>query len=454
MDVTPTLDNPVSVSARELHEVLLIAHAAGNLAQRRFIDALRTLHESRLYQSLGFSSIAAYSDATFHYGRSQTLDFLRVSRALLKLPRIATAFAIGEVCYSIVSGITQVASSASEAEWLTLARKENQKAIALHVKHARATRSDHPRRGGFGLPGQPVKIAFELSPSEHAVLLATLERVAKEMSEGLAGKTPDAKTALLYLCDRVLKTDLAGRQEREKSPFAVVHHRCPSCLVAAVETEAGRVEVDQASISRMELSAEVIEIAEELPAMQPEPVAIDRPNTPQIRFEVRLRDGGRCSNPFCRRDVGAEGHCHHIQFRSEGGRTTLSNERLVCRLCHGLIHVGALVISGDPIRGLEWRVACADLTRSVRAELERFAKMPAPSGIPDTSPMPQASEAPVSEVPAAMATTVIRALEVLQWPTLKARDLAARAWERLRSAGCAPAAIDTAALVHEACRIG
>ena len=56
---------------------------------------------------------------------------------------------------SLLSWLTQVASSGSEEEWLALAREENQKAIALHVKHARDTKSDRPRRGGFGLPGQP-----------------------------------------------------------------------------------------------------------------------------------------------------------------------------------------------------------------------------------------------------------------------------------------------------------
>ena len=77
MDLTTTLDNPGSISAKELHDVLLTAHAAGNLSQKRFIDALRTLQESRLYQSLGFSSITAYADAVFHYGRSRSASCCR-----------------------------------------------------------------------------------------------------------------------------------------------------------------------------------------------------------------------------------------------------------------------------------------------------------------------------------------------------------------------------------------
>ena len=56
---TPALDSPSSISAAELHEILLTTHASGNLARRRFIDALRALHESRLYLERYFSSRSA-----------------------------------------------------------------------------------------------------------------------------------------------------------------------------------------------------------------------------------------------------------------------------------------------------------------------------------------------------------------------------------------------------------
>ena len=100
---THSLDNPPSISAEELHEILLVAHSAGNTARRRFIDALRAMQESRLYRQLGFPSLAAYADATFHYARTQVFEFLRVSKALLDLPRIARAFELGELTWSLAS---------------------------------------------------------------------------------------------------------------------------------------------------------------------------------------------------------------------------------------------------------------------------------------------------------------------------------------------------------------
>ena len=80
-----------------IHEVLTLAHRAGNTARKRFIDALRALHDSRLHFELGFPSSVAYADAKFHLSRTQTLESIRVSRALLELPHLAGAFERGEV---------------------------------------------------------------------------------------------------------------------------------------------------------------------------------------------------------------------------------------------------------------------------------------------------------------------------------------------------------------------
>ena len=105
---TCSLDNPPNVSAEELHEILLLTHSTGNTARRRFIDSLRALSESRLYRQLGYPSIAAYADATFHFARTQVFEFLRVSKALVDLPRIAAAFERGEITWSLVAELTRV----------------------------------------------------------------------------------------------------------------------------------------------------------------------------------------------------------------------------------------------------------------------------------------------------------------------------------------------------------
>lgn len=88
-------------------------------------------------------------------------------------------------------------------------------------------------------------------------------------------------------------------------------------------------------------------------------IPVDRPNPASLTRRVRLRDGGRCRNPGCRRRE--ELHAHHIDHRSHGGRTIPANSVSVCARCHALIHAGLLEVSGDPFSRLSWRPRSANL---------------------------------------------------------------------------------------------
>ena len=131
-------------------------HAEYRTARRRFIDALRALHESRLYLQLGFPDIAAYADATFRYQRTQVYEFLRVSKALLALSRVASAFERGEISWSLVSELTRVSNAETEGEWLEYLGGRSVRAVLAELKDAQTKRRDRPRRDGYGLPGLPV----------------------------------------------------------------------------------------------------------------------------------------------------------------------------------------------------------------------------------------------------------------------------------------------------------
>jgi len=319
---SPELFNPPTLSAQELHELLLKLRAAGNTTHRRFIDALRAMEESKLYLQLGHPSLVAYADATFHYGRSQTYELVRVSKALGDLPRIAQAFERGELPFSLVARLTRVATGETESLWIEHCGKHPRAAVDLEIRDAERKGRKHPRKDGYGLPGLPVKVCFELSPEEHAVVSEALKKVSREMGEGLDRAQPEPKAALLYLCRRILETDPAqgvtdGRVENGSSPYTVVMHRCPDCQAAAVEKDAGRIEVSKDAADRICTESE----------------ERDRRSSPKLRREVFLRDGNRCANPFCRKDLTGAGHAHHITFWSKGGRTELSNLIAACVLC-------------------------------------------------------------------------------------------------------------------------
>jgi hypothetical protein len=84
----------------------------------------------------------------------------------------------------------------------------------------------------------------------------------------------------------------------------------------------------------------------------------DHPNTPSIVRKVLLRDGQVCANPMCGAKLGL--HAHHIQFRVNGGKTTLANETAICSRCHSLTHAGLLRTEGNPLTGLVWKPKCAE----------------------------------------------------------------------------------------------
>jgi len=84
------------------------------------------------------------------------------------------------------------------------------------------------------------------------------------------------------------------------------------------------------------------------------------------------RDGRVCSNPLCRRKLGLQ--AHHIEFRSKGGKTALSNETLVCDRCHRLLHKNLLSVpfqnEGNPREGLRWRTHGDEIHSSFEEDLK------------------------------------------------------------------------------------
>jgi hypothetical protein len=463
----PALDNPPSISAKELHELLLTAHAGGNVSRRRFIDALRALHESRLYLQLGFPDIVAYADATFRIQRSQVFESLRVSKALVLLPRLAAAFERGELSWSLLAALTRVADGETEGEWLEFLEGRSVRAVLAELKDAEKKRRKRPRRGGYGLPGLPVKLTFEFSPQDHAVVERALEKVAAEMGRSLDGAKPSPEQALLFLMLRVLETDpegsvSAGRAEKEHSPFTVVFHRCPDCLRSAVESTEGRVEVPVEEMDRVEASAEHVVVEDEAPGASPEfqapPDERDRPNTSALRRALFHREGGRCANPYCRCETGAEGHGHHIRLRSAGGRTVLWNEVWLCLRCHALVHAGCLKLEGDSIHGVKWTTVAADLTRSVREALGRLnglgqVRVVEVAGQSGQSASPDCGlQTSVPDARSEAEADVVVGLVGLGWSHADAVRRLERARRRLRERGKDPDRVEVKDLLQEALR--
>jgi hypothetical protein len=447
------------VSAEELHQYLLTAHRVGNWARHRYVTGLLALLESRHYVSLGCSSVFQYAEKHFGHQRTQTYEDLRVAKALRTLPRSTAAFDEGVISWCALQEITRVAAEATEEAWIAFARKRSLRHLKAEVQDAMEKGRDLPREDGYSIPRLKTRFVVELTPEEHELVIKALRKAAQELSASLGGKRVDLRQALLYLAQRLLETDLQGtplgREERLMSIFNVLYHLCPKCRIGHVITDEGPVEVPAEVVERVEAEAERVEIKPEEEAgareeARPEPAPKeppsgegpperDRPNPRWLIRKVLLRDGQVCSNPFCRRKLGL--HAHHIQLRSEGGRTALWNEAAVCTACHAALHQGLLRLTGDPLNGLQWRTRVDDMDLNldaVRAELARVPLVAAPAANPGASGHPDASGCADSSGCADLSgcadtdAVVLQAMTRLGYSPREARERLARALAKLR----------------------
>ena len=95
----PSAFGPVELSTQSLHELAVQAFRVGNRGRLSLCEALRALHETRLYLDLGFPGLAGYADAFFQLRRAETFEYVRVARSdMEKVRRWIEGTCAREVC--------------------------------------------------------------------------------------------------------------------------------------------------------------------------------------------------------------------------------------------------------------------------------------------------------------------------------------------------------------------
>jgi hypothetical protein len=323
-------------------------------------EALRVLSETRLYHELGFPSLPAYADAFFQLRRAEAFEHVRVARALVELTELREAFGRGRIGWSVLKAITRVASPDSQEKWIDFAQHNGAERTLAEARDALRSHRDAPRDAGYGLPNLDQKLVLRFSRSEMEKVRRWLADGCAEVAAATGSDEVSPEQAILYLCEkRAIVTARAGAERSARAQL--VYQRCPDCRRSRLGTEDGFVEVAPAEVERYEGCAEQ--------------VAIDGPTPPRLRRRVLAREAGLCGNPRCGHRAD---HCHHVVFRSRGGKTELANEVAVCGTCHALIHAGLLRVTGDARDGLRWiPVACGDsLRREVADGLGQADRLP------------------------------------------------------------------------------
>jgi hypothetical protein len=371
--------------ATGVHNTLKAVLEVENGAVLVRLRCLRALYEFGLYLYLGYPTLEMYCDRELGMGRSTALECVRVGYALDGLPRLRLMFGAGELSWEQVRAITRVATAETELAWIDVAFEVSVRTLVKKVAQSKTLDLDTPPPNRFQLPNVRSAWSARFTLEEQERLETALELVAK----AIPPEEGDRRHPLIRLSDAVLagKVQVGGESTNGRSVPAqtILYRTCPECRMTTVDTSAGPVAVDPDRVEELAPSANrvVIHPDEEVPAESLPPGEVDAPNSARLTRQVLHRDGLECANPLCSRKIGLQ--AHHVQFRSRGGPSALSNEVTVCGRCHAAIHAGLLDVSGTPEEGLKWKARPLDpaaqvcdvdaLQQKVR-ELE--AEMPPP----------------------------------------------------------------------------
>jgi len=114
--------DPRSLSARALEDEILTLSASISIATWRLLMLIAELDRRGAWQQWGVLSCAHWLNWKCGIDMGAAREKLRVARALEALPGVSAALARGEISYSKARAITRVATPASEAYLLDIAR--------------------------------------------------------------------------------------------------------------------------------------------------------------------------------------------------------------------------------------------------------------------------------------------------------------------------------------------
>jgi 5-methylcytosine-specific restriction endonuclease McrA len=325
----------------------LQAFRIGNRGRLSLCEALRVLYETRAYLALGFPSLAAYAGAFFQLRRAEAYEHVRVARALIELAELREAFGAGRLSWSVLKAVTRVATVDTQAAWLEFAARHPVERTLAEAGDALRRGRSAPRGSSFGMPNLDQRLVLRFSRADMEKIRTWIASVAAALTERTGQEEVTVERVILFLCESG-GADAAGASSGQQISAGracrdrVVYQRCPDCGRSRVATRDGFVEVPATEVEPHEGCAET--------------VVIDGPTPPALRRRILAREGERCGNPRCGHRAD---HCHHIVFRSRGGRTEAGNEIAVCATCHALVHAGLLRVTGRANGELCWQPAAS-----------------------------------------------------------------------------------------------
>ena len=118
---------PEELDDLSLDELKEAAIATARLMDRSRYDLGRALNRIRKEGSLklGYASVTDFAESELGIRAREAYHLMRIDRLIEALPRLREAYARGEVSFSSVRVLVQVATPDDEERWVELARSSN-----------------------------------------------------------------------------------------------------------------------------------------------------------------------------------------------------------------------------------------------------------------------------------------------------------------------------------------
>ncbi len=296
-----------------------ICELAGHLAAAtcRFLVLLGDFDARRGWASWEMSSCAAWLSWKCQLSSGTAREHVRVARALRDLPVIRGEFGAGRLSYAKVRALTRIAAPDTEAGLAELAGpmtgNQLERFARAHRQVGSADDADARirRRLAFRLEDDgSLAGTFHLPPLAGAVLLKALRAAADDLEHPHDREEPDvsAETPPPPPGD---PADPARCHVQDGPAISVTTAQMIACSASwswMLHDSAGKL-LDLGRRRR-------------------------RPNA-ALRRAARERDTCRCRFPGCE---SRRVDLHHIQYWSNGGRTSLDNLISLCKSHHLLVH--------------------------------------------------------------------------------------------------------------------
>ena len=390
-EVIPTPEHVATLERLGEEIAELSAHI--DAATARLLDLIREF-DAREGWGNGFRSCADWLSWRVGLDKGAARERVRVAHALGALPRLAHAFAGGEISYSKIRALTRVATPETEEQLLRIARAGtavhverivrgwrymDRKAEAQESARQHTSRALHVSHDDDGM----VVIRGRLTSEVGALLLRALEAARETLYQRSRAEarptdsTQDLPTmeqqradALALVAETALHHGIDPGAPGER--YQVVVH--VDAAVLADSDQVGQsvledgVRVPAGTSQRLACDASRVVMRHDEDGRVVEVGARTRTIPPALRRALHHRDRG-CRFPGCGLSFGQG---HHLRHWAHGGPTTLSNLALLCRRHHRAVHEEGYTVDRGPDGTLQFR----------RPDGRPLPDVPEPSAVP------------------------------------------------------------------------